>query len=144
MLSKILYVGYQLLKIEFVGNKTDTERGNFELKYTINDKDEIFKNFSEFPIEDNSSKILSYPAKVEIVGHDEEGSETTFSLVFDMELYFDIPDSVNINPAFLEENSWFFDNFVALSIRECTSNIFMLTRFKSVSLPFNRLVDDEI
>lgn len=139
MLSKILYTGYQVLNIDFHVDDTDNERGIFEVKYTIESKDKIFKRFSESPVDDDEGKIMPYPATVQITGYNEDKSKVEFSLKLNIIVYFSIHNSVEITIEFLDHNSWFFDNFVASSIKESATSIFALTKYNNISLPFNRI-----
>ncbi|EON5346194.1 hypothetical protein ACLGGI_005208, partial [Escherichia coli] len=133
MLKNIKYAGFNIVSSSFKDNTGDD--GGF-FKVSI---DEV--KFSSGCDDDGTSwfrigfspSVKGYPDRKEDSVEDEEPS---FELNMELIVDFDIINGQSVDEQFLLENSWYFENFISITLKLAADSILKNTLLSDIYFPW--------
>lgn len=134
MLKNIKFDGFDIVSSSFSDN-SEAEGGRYRVSIEgfdfSSDRDENGNCWAQIEF---TPCIQGYPE-----GDDDpdEGEEPSFELRMELVLAFDIVDGDPVNEAFLIENSWFFENFMSISLKLAAESTLKFTPLRELSLPWH-------
>ncbi|CDH26638.1 hypothetical protein [Xenorhabdus bovienii] len=136
MLNKIIYSGYDIEKFSFEIIK-DSDGGTYSTK--INNDTISF--FERDP--DKQEHPFDIKLDVDLTAYANEGNaeeDLAFILSASLRIAFIIrdPDINELSEEFMDQNNWFFENYVALSIKLALESLLKNTPFDGLELRWSR------
>ncbi|MDE9552873.1 hypothetical protein [Xenorhabdus bovienii] len=136
MLNKIIYSGYDIEKFSFEIRK-DSDDGIYSAKIINHSISFHEKNL------DRQEYPFDIKLDVDLTAYSNEGNteeDLAFILSASLRITFIIRDTdiSELSEEFINQNSWFFDNYVSLSIKLALESLLKNTPFDGLELPWSR------
>lgn len=133
MLSKIKYKGFEIASSQFVEHK-DIDGGHYDVSLEQSE-------FSSGCDEEENKSWAQMVIQPSVFGYEEDSGSDSRELAFEVKLkvyiFFEIEGKEIISEEFFEENSWFFENFLAISIKLAVESVLKNTPLHTIKLPWS-------
>jgi len=145
MLEKIKYQGFEITSSQFTEHR-EIAGGRYnvsvnECEFTSGFDEEESKNWAQLSL---FPSIEGYEdsANAENVNESEpDPASLAFEVKLKLFIYFEVEGSEVLTQEFFEKNSWFFENYMALSIKFAVESVLKHTPLNTIKLPWSMPAD---
>lgn len=138
MLSKILYSGYQCVDFSFESIK-ESDGGRF--KTNLISSEFVFYEKTEDHKDEVSPFDISLNVELKAYDDDSDSDDNlAFKINIKLDVIFVVMDAEfdSLSDEFIKENKWYFENYIALSMKLCLERLSKNTPLDGIELPWSR------
>lgn len=138
MLDKIKYKGFEVVSSQFTEHK-DSEGGRYNVslngcEFSSGYNEQESKSWAQLIIE---PCVQGYEDSAYDQQEEPDAEGLAFEVNMKIYVFFDIEGRELITEAFFNENTWFFENFMAVSLKLAIESVLKNTPLNTISLPWS-------